>query len=160
MVLHGILLFLSKGVRNVFCDGLRHIQENLKEYKVSVFVCVPLLIESIYKRIETGIEKKGKKNAIKFGLALSNSLLKVGIDIRRKLFKDILNELGGEIRFIVSGASPLDKKVAKAFNDFGILTVQGFGLTETSPVLASESINVIRPGSVRLSFTRHRNKNS
>jgi len=159
LVLLGILLFLSKGVRNVFCDGLRHIQENLKEYKVSVFVCVPLLIESIYKRIEAGIEKKGKKKLIKFVLGLSNFLLKLKIDIRRKLFKEILDELGGEIRFIISGASPLDKKVAKAFNDYGILTVQGFGLTETSPVLAAESINVIKPGSVRIPITGNRNKN-
>lgn len=147
----GILLFLSKGVRNVFCDGLRHVQENLREYKVSVFVCVPLLLEAMYKKIETGIEKKGKTGTVKFGLALSKLLLKFGIDIRRKLFKDILNELGGELRFIVSGASPLDKKVAEAFNNFGILTIQGYGLTETSPVLAAESINVIRYGSVRIS---------
>lgn len=82
---------------------------------------------------------------------LSNFLRKLGIDVRRKLFKEVLDELGGELRFIVSGASPLDKKVAKAFNDFGILTIQGYGLTETSPVLAAESINVIRYGSIRLS---------
>ncbi|MDE5830833.1 MAG: AMP-binding protein [Clostridia bacterium] len=70
------------------------------------------------------------------------------MDIRRKLFKEIIDELGGELRFIVSGASPLDKEVAKAFNDFGILTIQGYGLTETSPVLAAESINVLRYGSI------------
>ncbi len=144
----GILLFLSKGVRNVFCDGLRHVQENLREYKVSVFVCVPLLLEAMYKKIEAGIEKKGKTKTVKLGLKLSGILLKFGIDIRRKIFKDILAELGGELRFIVSGASPLDRKVAKAFNDFGILTIQGYGLTETSPVLAAESINVLRYGSI------------
>lgn len=148
----GILLFLSKGVRNVFCDGLRHVQENLKEYKVSVFVCVPLLLEAMYKKIMAGIEKKGKMKIVKAGLAISNALLKVGIDIRRKLFKDIIDELGGELRFIVCGASALDKKVAKAFNDFGILTIQGYGLTEASPVLAAESINVIRYGSIGLPF--------
>lgn len=148
----GILLFLSKGVRNVFCDGLRHVQENLKEYKVSVFVCVPLLLEAMYKKIMAGIEKKGKMKTVKMGLALSNALLKVGIDIRRKLFKDIIDELGGELRFIVCGASALDKKVAKAFNDFGILTIQGYGLTEASPVLAAESINVLRYGSIGYPF--------
>lgn len=144
----GILLFLSQGVRNVFCDGLRHIQENLKEYKVTVFVCVPLLIESIYKKIEAGIAKKGKTNTIKFAKIISNFLLKFGIDIRRKIFKEVLAELGGEIRFVVSGASGLDKKVAKGFNDLGILTVQGYGLTETSPVLAAENKEVIRYGSI------------
>lgn len=144
----GMLLFLSKGVKNVFCDGLRHIQENLKEYKVTVFVCVPLLIEAIYKKIEAGIEKKGKTKIIKIAKVICNFLLKFGIDIRRKVFKDVLNELGGEIRFVISGASALDKKVAKGFNDFGILTVQGYGLTETSPVLAAENIKAIRYGSI------------
>lgn len=147
-----ILLFLSKGTRNVFCDGLRHVQENLKEYKVTVFVCVPLLLESMYKKIEAGIEKKGKTKLIKFAKGLSNFLLKFGIDIRRKLFKEVLDELGGELRFIVCGASPLDRKVAKAFNEFGILTIQGYGLTEASPVLAAESINVIKYGSIRFTY--------
>ena len=72
----GLLLFLSRGVRNVFCDGLRHVQENLVEYKVSVFVCVPLLLEAMYKKINAGIEKKGKKNVIKFAKGLSKFLLK------------------------------------------------------------------------------------
>ncbi len=145
-----ILLFISKGARNVFCDGLRHVQENLKEYKVTVFVCVPLLLEAMYKKIQTGIEKKGKTKLIKFGKVISKVLLKFGIDIRRKLFKEVLDELGGELRFIVCGASPLDKKVEEAFNDFGILTIQGYGLTEASPVLAAESIDVIKYGSIGL----------
>lgn len=144
----GILLFLSKGARNVFCDGLRHVQENLKEYKVSVFVCVPLLLEAMYKKINAGIEKKGKAKLIRFAKVISKILLKFGIDIRRKLFKEIIDELGGELRFIVCGASPLDKEVAKAFNEFGILTIQGYGLTEASPVLAAESINIIKYGSI------------
>lgn len=98
----GILYFLSNGATNVFCDGLRHIQSNLVEYKVSVFVCVPLLLEAMYKKIIAGIEKKGKAKTVKFALKLSNLLLKFGIDIRRKLFKDIINELGGNLRFIIS----------------------------------------------------------
>lgn len=148
----GILLFLNHGCTNVFCDGIRHIQSNLKEYKVSVFVCVPLLIEAMYKKIEKEIEKQGKTKLIKVATGVSNSLLKVGIDVRRKLFKDIINNLGGNLRLIISGASALDKKVAKAFNDFGILTIQGYGLTETSPVLAAENENCIRYGSIGLSM--------
>ena len=98
----GILYFLSNGATNVFCDGLRHIQTNLVEYKVSVFVCVPLLLEAMYKKIITGIEKQGKIKTVNFALKLSNFLLKFGIDIRRKLFKDIINGLGGNLRFIIS----------------------------------------------------------
>lgn len=143
-----LLLFLSRGATNVFCDGLRHIQENLKEYKVSVFVCVPLLLEGIYKKIMAQVEKQGKTKLIKFARKLSGFLLKFKIDIRRKLFKQILDQLGGSIRFVVSGAAALDKEVASALNDFGILTVQGYGLTETSPVAAAENEYTLKSGSI------------
>ena len=144
----GLLFFLSNGATNVFCDGIRHIQSNLKEYKVTTFVCVPLLLEAMYKKIMKEIEKKGKEKLIKRIIPITNFLLKFKIDIRRKVFKDVIDSLGGNIRFIVSGASGIDKKVAKGFNDFGILTVQGYGLTETSPVLSAENENCIRYGSI------------
>ena len=143
-----LLLFLSRGATNVFCDGLRHIQENLKEYKVSVFVCVPLLLEGIYKKIMAQVEKQGKTKVIKIARKLSRALLKIKIDIRRKIFKQILDQLGGSIRFVVSGAAALDKEVASALNDFGILTVQGYGLTETAPVAAAENEYTIKSGSI------------
>lgn len=143
-----LLLFLSYGVTNVFCDGLRHIQKNLKEYKVSIFVCVPLLLEAMYKQIQKEIDKKGKRSAVEKGIKMSNALLKVGIDIRRKLFKEIIDSLGGNLRFVVSGAAAIDKTVAKGFNDLGIVTIQGYGLTETSPVLIAENEYNIRYGSV------------
>ena len=144
----GLLVFLSAGATNVFCDGLRHIQENLREYKVTAFVCVPLLLEAMYKKIMTEVERQGKTKLIKIATKVSNFLLKFKIDMRRKLFKDILNPLGGSLRFIVSGASAIDKKVAKGFNDFGILAVQGYGLTECSPVLVAENEENIRYGSI------------
>ena len=144
----GLLLFLSRGATNVFCDGLRYIQDNLKEYKVSCFVCVPLLIEAMYKKIMLQIEKQGKMKKFQFGLKLSKFLLKFKIDIRKKLFKEILDNLGGNLRFVVSGASAIDKNVAQGFNDLGILTVQGYGLTETSPVLVAETAKAIRYGSI------------
>ena len=144
----GLTFFLSCGAKNVFCDGLRHIAQNLKEYKVSVFVCVPLILEAMHKKIMQEIEKKGKTKKVKFAMKISNFLLKFGIDIRRKIFKDVLNNLGGNLRFVVSGAAAIDKNVAKDFNAFGILTVQGYGLTETSPVLCAENAKSIRYGSV------------
>lgn len=145
----GLLFFLANGATNVFCDGLRHIQSNLVEYKVSVFVCVPLLLEAMYKKIMAQVEKQGKTKLVKFGIILSKILLKFRIDIRRKLFKQIIDNLGGNLRFIISGASALDKNVAEGFNNFGILTVQGYGLTETSPVLTAENEKTMRLGSVR-----------
>ena len=145
-----LLLALSYGVTNVFCDGLRHIQSNLKEYKVSIFVCVPLLLEAMYKKIYAEVEKQGKTKILKFANAISRILYRCGIDIRRKIFKQILDNLGGNIRFVISGASAIDKKVAKGFHDFGILAVQGYGLTETSPVLSAENEKCVKFGSVGL----------
>lgn len=147
-----MLLFFSNGATTVFCDGLRHIQENLKEYKVTTFVCVPLLLEVMYKNIWKAIEKQGKTKQIKLALKLSNALRKIKIDIRRKIFKPILDQFGGELRFIISGAAAINKEVAKGFNDFGIFTIQGYGLTETSPVLCAENEKHIRYGSVGLPF--------
>ena len=146
----GILMFLSKGATNVFCDGLRYIQKNLVEYHVSAFVCVPLLIESIYKKIWQTIEKIGQTKKVNFGIKLSKFLLKFKIDIRKKLFKQIYDQLGGEIRSVISGASGLDPKVAEGFKDFGLIVVQGYGLTETSPCLAAESVAACKSGSIGL----------
>lgn len=145
-----LLLALTDGVTNVFCDGLRYIQSNLKEYKVSIFVCVPLLLEAMYKKIYTEVEKQGKTKILQLANKISHALLKIGIDIRRKVFKQILDNLGGNIRFVISGASAIDRNVAKGFHDFGILTVQGYGLTETSPVLTAENEKSIKFGSVGL----------
>ena len=143
----GLLFFLSNGVSNVFCDGLKYIQKNLQEYNVTVFVCVPLLLEAMNKKILKEIEKQEKTKLIKIATKISNFLLKFGIDIRRKLFKDIINNLGG-LRMAISGAAAIDKTVVENFTNFGIRTVQGYGLTETSPVITAENDKNIRYGSV------------
>ena len=143
-----MIVMLAYGITTAFPDGLRYVAQNLKEYKVSVFVGVPLLVEAIYKKIEKGIEEQGKTKLVKVAKAVSNFLLKFGIDIRRKLFKDIINELGGHMRFVISGGAPLDKKVAKGFNELGVSLVQGYGLTETAPVIAAENDRKVRYGSI------------
>lgn len=143
----GLLFFISNGVSNVFCDGLKYIQKNLQEYKVTIFVCVPLLLEAMDKRILKEIDKQGKTKLIKIVTKVCNVLLKFGIDIRRKVFKDIINNLGG-LRMAVSGAAGIDKNVVENFTNFGIETVQGYGLTETSPCITAENDENIRYGSV------------
>ncbi len=148
----GLTYFLASGTTNMFCDGLRHVQKNLKEYKITTFVCVPLLLEVMYRNIWRTIEKKGLKKTVQSLLKMSEGMRKAGIDVRRKLFHSILAELGGELRFIISGASAINRDVAKGFNDFGILTVQGYGLTETSPVLTAENPKDLRYGSVGKPF--------
>jgi len=148
----GQTMMISQGTTTVFCDGLKYIQKNIKEYRVTVFVCVPLLIEAMYKRIQLAIDKQGKRKTFERGLKISRFLLKFHIDIRRKLFKDILDELGGRLRYIVSGASALDPEVTKGFEDIGINVVQGYGMTEASPVIAGENPENKRPGSIGFSM--------
>lgn len=143
-----MIMMLASGVKTVFPDGLRYIKQNLNEYKVTVFVGVPVLIEAIYKTIMKEIEKQGKTKLIKTAIVISNLLLKLHIDIRRKLFKQVIEALGGELRFVISGGAPADSKVAKGFNDLGIKTVQGYGLSETSPVIAAENDKIMENGSV------------
>ena len=144
----GILMMLANGTANCFTDGLKYIAKNMKEYKVSVYVGVPQLVELMYKKIMLEVEKAGKLEKVKKGIKLSNFLLKFHIDIRRKLFKEILDGVGGNLRFIVSGASSLDKEVSIGFNNLGVHTVQGYGLSETAPVICAENDKYIRPGSV------------
>ena len=143
-----MVVMLGAGVRTAFPDGLKYVAQNLKEYEVSLFVGVPLLVEAIYKNIEKEIEKKGKTKLINTAKKVSNVLLKCGIDVRRKLFKQVLDALGGHLRFVISGGAPLDKRVAKGFNELGIALAQGYGLTETAPVIAAENYKKKRYGSI------------
>lgn len=143
-----IIMMLACGVKTVFPDGLRYIKQNLNEYKVSLFVGVPVLVEAIYKAIMKEIEKQGKTKLIQFAKGLSKFLLVFHIDVRRKLFKQVIDALGGDLRLIISGGAPADPQISQGFNDLGIVTVQGYGLSETSPVIAAENAKLTQKGSV------------
>lgn len=140
------------GATIAFCDGLKYIQKNMVEYKVSILVAVPLLLETMYKKILKGIDDKGKTKLIKNVTKVSNLLLKLHIDIRRKLFKEILNNFGGNLREVFYGAAPMNKETIVGFNNFGIDLIQGYGLTETSPIISAETDKEKRAGSVGLIF--------
>ena len=144
----GQLVMLSRGVKSAFCDGLRYLQQNLVEYKVSVFFCVPLLIESVYKKVMATVEKEGKAGKVAFGMKLTGILGKLGIDIRRKVFKEVLDKLGGDIRFVISGAAAIDPEALKGFRAFGIDAIQGYGMTEASPVITCETLKENKVGSI------------
>lgn len=131
-----------------FCEGLKYIQKNMQEFKVSVFVGVPLILENIHKKVWKGIDDQGKTGLIKTMIVITKILSKIGINIKRKVFKPILDQFGGNLRIVFVGAAPLDKKIIKGFNDFGVDLVQGYGLTETSPVVSCESEKHKKPGSI------------
>lgn len=143
-----IIMMIASGVKTAFPDGLRYIKQNLNEYKVTLFVGVPVLTEAIYKTIMKEIEKQGKTKLINNAMKVSNFLLKLHIDVRRKLFKQVIDALGGKLRFVISGGAPADPVISKGFNALGIKVVQGYGLTETSPVIAAEDDWHMKNGSV------------
>ena len=143
-----MIMMLACGVKTAFPDGLRYVAQNLKEYEISVFVGVPLLVEAIYNKVLKEIDKQGKTKLIKLATKITNILNAIHIDIRRKVFKQIIEQLGGKMRFIISGGAPLDPKVQKGFNELGIRLIQGYGLTESSPVICAENDFKTRNGSI------------
>ncbi len=132
----GYLLPLSVGASIVICEGLKHIVPNLKETKPTAMLAVPLLIENLYKKINDNIVKSKKDKLVKSMIHLTNALKGVNIDVKRKVFKEIHDNLGGNIRIIVSAAAPIDAKVGRWLQDIGIAFLQGYGLTETAPIAA------------------------
>lgn len=128
-----------------FTDGLRFISKNLSEWKINNLIAVPLLFENIYNKVVEALEAKGKTKLVNTMIKVSRASLRVGIDIRRKLFAQILAGFGGELKLCVSGAAAIDPKIAQAFTDWGVSFYQGYGLTETAPVLTAcnSFVNII-----------------
>ena len=138
------------GATVAFCEGLRYIQQNLKDYKVTIFVAVPLVLETMYKKIQKAIKEKGKTELVNKMIKISNGLLKCHIDIRKIVFKEILDNFGGHLRVVFYGSAPMPKDTIIGYNNLGIELIQGYGLTETSPVVSAETDKKKRPGSIGL----------
>jgi len=144
----GFLYGISVGAKRAYCEGLRHFVDNIKDFNVTCFVSVPALMEGVYKNIMKNIEKNKKMMQLKLALKASETLRKIGIDVRAKLFKDVHEKIGEKLRFVVCGGAALNPEVSKALNDLGITIYQGYGLTETAPVICAESIKYSKLGSV------------
>lgn len=132
----GFLLPMAWGSSIAVCQGLKHIVPNMLETNPSVLISVPLLIENLYKKINASIKKAGKDGLVGSMLHITNALKLVGVDVKRKVFANIYENLGGNLRFIVSAAAPIDAKIGKWVEDIGITFLQGYGLTETAPIAA------------------------
>lgn len=148
----GFLYPISRGGVIAFCEGIRHIADNIKEFQITAMISVPILFENMYKKVMKGIEKKGKLETVKKGIKISQFLLKFGIDIRKKLFKEIHDNLGGKARLFVAGGAALNPEAEKGFNELGFAMYQGYGLTESSPVIAAEDDKYRRLGSIGKAF--------
>lgn len=135
----GFLAAIYNGAAIAYCEGLKHIVKNLKEYGTTVMCSVPLVYENMYKKIWSKASKTpGMATKMKLALRISNFLRKLfRINLTKKIFKQIHETLGGRIRVFLSGAAAIDPKVAKGFRDFGIHFLQGYGLTECSPLVTA-----------------------
>ena len=132
----GFLLPMAWGCSIAVCQGLKHIVPNMLETKPTVLISVPLLIENLYKKINASIKKANKDGLVNSMIHVTNALKAVGVDIKHKVFADIYENLGGNLRIIVSAAAPIDAKIGKWVEDIGITFLQGYGLTETAPIAA------------------------
>lgn len=141
----GFLFSLYKGATTVFCDGLRHVVENLKEYNVTIMACVPGIYERIFGIIRKQMEKQGKLEAI---LQKEEELKNSSMQQRKEAFKEIHDMLGGKVKLFISGAAALDRNIEEKYRLLGINIVQGYGLTETSPVVAVGTNKEYKIGSI------------
>lgn len=132
----GFLYPFAMGASIAVCEGLKYILPNMKESKPTAILCVPILVENIHKNVNKSIEKSGKTAIVNSMIHVTNALKTIGVDVKRKVFKEILDNFGGKLRIIVSAAAPVDPKIGKWVQDIGITFLQGYGLTETAPISA------------------------
>jgi len=133
----GFLCPLYRGSAIAYCEGLRHIPKNLQESKATIMLGVPLIFETMYRRIWDQAAKKPEMlKKLKLGLKISKLLRKIGIDVRKKLFAPVHESFGGSIRLLISGAAGIDPAVSKGFRELGLFLIQGYGLTECAPIVA------------------------
>ena len=129
-------------------SGIRYVQKELKEQKPGHMVLVPLYLETFYRKIMANIKDQGKEKLIARMIKISNLLRKVGIDLRRKLFKAVLDAFGGEVRMVVCGGAPINQDILSFFDGVGIEILNGYGITECGPIIACNHSHDVIPGSV------------
>ena len=144
----GHLAALNKGCTTFINDSIKYVTKNLASFKPTAILFVPLFVETLYKRIWDNIEKKGMTKKVKTAMKLSNALRRVGIDMRKKFFGEILSVFGGELESIVCGGAPIDQRLIDEFDAFGIPILNGYGITECAPLVAVNRLGKARAGTV------------
>lgn len=132
----GILVYLHRHALTCINDSLAAILKNLKLYQPDFIYLVPAFLEMFYKKIRATMEERGKWGTFQKGAKISGLLLKLGIDVRRKLFAELHETFGGKLRLMVVGAAPLRPEVIQFFETVGITVCQGYGITECSPLVS------------------------
>lgn len=134
----GFLCQVYRGSTVAFSEGLRYISKNMQEVHPTIMLCVPLLAETLYRKVWTTIRKQGLEKKVKTAIKMTNAIpsAKLRMQAKRKVFADIHKNFGGELHGIICGGASVNPTVLKGLRDFGILTVQGYGLTECAPLAA------------------------
>ena len=130
----GFMLATYLGACTAFNTGLRHIMDDLRDFQVSFLVCVPALYEMMYKGLLKNLEKAGKLDAV---MQLAKAHENDTMEQKAAIFKEIHMAFGGHVKLFISGAAALDVNVERGFRNFGINMIQGYGLTEASPVVCA-----------------------
>lgn len=149
----GILIELHNHSCICINDSLKNVLKNLNLYKPDCIYLVPAFAEVFYKNIWSTAQKTGKDKILKKLIPLSNKLRKIGIDLRGTLFKSIHKALGGNLKIIISGGAPLRNDIGEFFDDIGITLLNGYGISECSPLVSvnrmkfndSKTVGVVLP---------------
>lgn len=148
----GFLMPLYKGASIAYCQGLKYIAKNLQEVKPTMFLGVPAIFENLYRTIWKNIRKQGREKLIKRLIRLNRGTKKVGIDLGKKFFRPITDVFGGRMRILICGGAAINPEVLNGIRDFGILALQGYGLTECSPMGALNPDTAPNSSSIGVSF--------
>ena len=132
----GFLLPIYSGASIAYCDGLRHIAENMNEYHPSVILCVPLLLENIHKNI---VKSMNKSLPDKYKKSNENPYNDLPFFIKKVVKSKVKNSLGGRLRVFIVGAASVNPAIVDDFDALGLNTLQGYGLTECSPLVAGNN---------------------
>lgn len=132
----GFLCPIFRGAAVAYCEGLRHIVKNLSQAKPTVFLCVPLIMENMNRKIWSQAKKSGKEKLLKRVLAVNKYTKKIGLDLVPKLLSQVTQVFGGRMRLMICGGAAIDPAVLDSIAGFGIICLQGYGLTECGPIAA------------------------
>ncbi len=141
---------LAQGVEVYISSGLKHVSDEIREQRPTHLILVPAFLEVMHKKIWDGARKSGKTGLLKTMMSVSNGLRKVGIDVRRKLFKSILEPFGGKLEMIICGGAKLDEEIIRTFDAIGITIMNGYGITECAPLISCNRNLYQKAGSVGL----------
>ena len=143
-----ILGQLTLGINIYLSSGIKYIGKEVKEQRPGHLVLVPLFVEAFYRKILAGAKAGGNEKKLARMMKIMNGLNKVGIDLRRQVFKSVLENFGGELRTIICGGAPLKQEIIDTFAALGITIINGYGITECAPLISANRNKKTKNGSV------------